>query len=364
MAKLFINLKNILKNIKEIDSYLFKYEKKWSLIVKLLSGHEETLRKILNDELITNLHSIGDSRLGNLKIIKKIKPNIQTMYIKPPAVINKKSVIKYADISFNSSYETINILNEEAKKQNKIHKVVIMVEMGELREGILREKISSFYSSIFNLSNINVIGIGTNLGCMYGIEPTYDKLIQLSLYKTLIEERFKQKLEIISGGSSITLPLIEKEKIPKEINHFRIGEAVFFGTSPLYKKRFKNLSTNTFEFTGNIIELEKKETIPDGNITDANIGITSNENYNEKKAFRAILDFGLLDVDIKELTPKDKDVKFAGTTSDMTVFDIGGNKNKNNKQKYKVGDKIYFKLNYMAVAKLIRSKDIKKKIEF
>src|SRR5690606_36935754 len=101
-------------------------------------------------------------------------------------------------------------------------------------------------------------GIGSNLGCMYGVEPSYDKLLQLSLYKELISARFKKDLHLISGGTSITLPMVESKAIPPEINHFRVGEAAFFGVSPLDNKQFKDLSTDTFEFFANIIEIEEK----------------------------------------------------------------------------------------------------------
>lgn len=100
-------------------------------------------------------------------------------------------MLEYADISLNTSLTTIQALNESAKKANKIHKIIIMVELGELREGVKITELVSFYEKVFNLSNIDVIGIGSNLGCMYGVEPNYDKLLQLSLYQDLIAAKFK-----------------------------------------------------------------------------------------------------------------------------------------------------------------------------
>jgi len=184
---------------------------------------------------------------------------MKTIYIKPPAKIYVDDIVKYADISLNSSFSTIKALNEAAKKVEKIHQIIIMVELGELREGVKRTELMSFYEKVFQFSNIEVIGIGSNLGCMYGIEPSYDKLLQLSLYEELISVKFNRDLKYVSGGTSITLPLIESKTIPKDINHFRVGEAVFFGISPLDNKKFKELSTDTFEFSANIIELEEKK---------------------------------------------------------------------------------------------------------
>jgi predicted amino acid racemase len=359
MAKLIIRKSTITRNIDRLNDFMETHGMQWSLIVKVLSGNRAVLTEILQHPVAKRLHSIGDSRLSNLKVVKSINPEITTMYIKPPAVTYAKSVVKLADISLNSSFTTINALNQAARELNKIHKIVIMVELGELREGIMRENIIEFYRSVFELSNIQIIGIGTNLGCMYGVEPTYDKLIQLALYKQLLEATFGRPLEIISGGSSITLPLISKKKIPPEINHMRIGEAAFFGTSPLTGKRFRRLSTEAFEFQANIIELERKDYQPDGQISDASIGTTQDlqQPADLATSYRAILDFGVLDANVDHLTPKNKAVSFFGTTSDMTVYDLG-----DSRHKYRVGSKISFHPDYMAVARLMNSKFIAKEI--
>ena len=355
MATLTIETRKILSNIRKLDKFLQSKGITWSLITKMTMGDPLVLKKILTDDYIKNLHSVGDARLSNLKTIKNIDPNLETIYIKPPAIKYAKQVVECADISLNSSSRTIIELNKAAKAMGKIHKVIVMIELGELREGVLRDKILGFYERIFELEYIDIIGLGTNLGCMYGIEPTYDKLIQLSLYKMLLEMKFEKKIPLVSGGSSITLPLITK-KFPKEINHFRIGETAFHGVSLDDGSRFRNLSLDAFDFSAEIIELEKKENVPDGIIGDANIGHTAN--YDENNIIfthKAIVDFGSIDVEVNDLSVLDQHVKFVGVTSDMTVFDLGNNKNN-----YKVGDLLHFKPNYMATARLMNSKYIQK----
>jgi predicted amino acid racemase len=365
MAELVVKTDNIIKNIHKLDTFLKKNNTQWSLVSKVLSGDTDFLKKILTDDVVQRLHSIGESRLSSLKTIKKVNPNIETIYIKPPAKQLASGIVECADISVNTSADTIELLNKEAKKQKKIHKVMIFIELGELREGVVRENIVDFYKRVFNLPNIEIIGIGSNLGCMYGIEPTYDKLVQLSLFKQLLEEMFERKINLISGGSSITLPLIKKRLVPQAINHFRIGEAAFFGTSPLDDKKFDNLSTDTFSFNANILEMEEKWNVPDGVIGEGNIGhtATQDESQETEKSYRAILDFGMLDVDVNDLVVKDKNLSFVGTTSDMTVYDLGQNLNSKLKLKYKVGNKINFKPNYMAVARCMNSKFVDLKIK-
>ncbi len=358
MATLTVHSDRIIGNIKKLNSFLKPNGIEWTLVTKILNGYKPALEKILWDPSIEEVHSVGDSRISNLRTIKDIRPEIVTVYIKPPAVNLAKSIINYADISLNSSFETIKALNVEAGKQGKIHRVIVMIEMGELREGVVRENILQFYEQIFQLKNISVMGIGTNLGCMYGVEPTYDKLIQVSLFKQLIDTTFGVKLEVISSGSSITLPLVSMNKIPKGVTHFRIGEAAFLGVSPYDGKKFRNLSTSAFDFSAEIVEVEKKEVVPDGNIGDGGIGITADFNkvdYDE--SYRAIVDFGELDVDHINLTTMDKKINFVGTTSDMTVYDLGPKSSK-----YKVGSQLHYSPNYMAVARLTNSRYMTKKV--
>ncbi len=363
MAELIINSKNIQNNIKKLSTFFETHQKKWSLITKVFSGDKEFLNHILNDEILQGIDSVGDSRLTSLKNLKALNPKMRTIYIKPPAIVYAKDVVQYADVSLNSSFETIQALNKEAEKANLVHQVIIMIELGELREGILRSEVMDFYERVFTLSNIEVIGIGSNLGCMYGVEPTYDKLIQLSLYNNLISAKFHKNLPLISGGTSITLPQITKGIVPKEINHFRIGEAAFFGLSPLNNEKFSDLSTDTFQFFANIIELEEKNIVPEGTISDANVGHTSAYSQDDlgKTTTKAIIDVGLLDVNPEDIDPLDESIEFVGITSDMIVLNLGINKTTTGEKKYHIGDRIEFKPNYMGVARLLNSKFIEKK---
>jgi predicted amino acid racemase len=188
-------------------------------------------------------------------------------------------------------------------------------------------------------------------------------LIQLVLYKQLLEAKFKHKLDYISGASSITLPLLDKGKIPKGINHFRVGEAAFLGTSPLNNQPLLDLHTNAFTFEAGILELYRKDKQPDGVITDAAVGHTeydesqSGEEHAHQSSYRAIVDFGILDVDADYLLPFDPGIKFFGNSSDLTVYDLGENPNN-----YETGDSIYFKLKYLALAKLMYSRFVDKVI--
>jgi len=356
MAFIVLNREKLAHNFAYLNKLFKKHNIEWAVVSKLLCGNKAYIRELID----LGIKQICDSRVTNLKVIKELNPNIETVYIKPPAKRSLKSIIKYADISFNTEFYTIKLLNEEAKKMNKIHKIIIMIEMGELREGVMGEDFIDFYESVFKLSNINVVGIGTNLSCLYGVLPNQDKLIQLSLYEQLIEAKFNKNIPYVSGGSSVTIPLIFKGLLPKSINHFRVGESLFLGTDVYNDSTIRNMEHNVFQLFAEIIELSEKPMNPTGEMGTNVEGIEydfDDKNLG-KSSFRAILDIGLLDVEEKHIEPKDSDIEIAGSSSDMIVLDIG-----KNPKNYKVGDLIEFQLDYMGTLSLLNSKYIEKIIK-
>lgn len=356
MAFITLDINKLKSNFNYLDTLFKKNNIEWSIVSKMLSGNKEYIAELLKFDIT----QICDSRVSNLKVIKAINPKIETIYIKPPAKRSIANVVKYADISMNTEFETIKYLSKEAKKQNKIHKIIIMIELGELREGVLGHDFMAFYESVFQLENIKVIGIGANLSCLYGVLPNHDKLIQLSLYKQLIEAKFDKDISYVSGGSSVTIPLIFQNHLPKGVNHFRVGETLFLGTDVYNNKPIKKMNADVFRLYSEIIELIEKPTVPDGDLgtnvegkgyefDQANIGVTTN---------RALIDIGLLDVDVKHLEMVDKTLKIVGASSDMIVVDLN-----ENKKNYKVGDLIEFKMDYMGALRILNSKYIEKRIK-
>jgi predicted amino acid racemase len=355
MAYIELHREKLLHNYEFLDDLFGKNDVNWGIVSKLLCGNRTFLEVLLS----LGAKEVHDSRLSNLKMIKKIKPDVQTVYIKPPPRLSVKNLVRYADVSFNTEFETIKYISEEAVRQDKTHKIIIMVEMGDLREGVMGENLLDFYSSIFKLPKIEVIGLGTNLNCLNGVMPSHDKLIQLSLYKQLIEAKFNKKIPWVSGGTSVAIPLLMKGLMPKGNNHFRVGETLFFGNDLITQKPIRGMKSDVFRLFAEIIELTEKPKVPMG-VMGQNVAGETPE-YDEKDigktSYRAILDLGLLDIDLKNIKPENKALEFSGASSDMIVLDIG-----KNRRGYKVGDLIPFRLNYMGVLSILNSDYVDKKV--
>jgi len=357
MAFLKLYREKLQENYTFLNTLFKERNIEWGVVTKLLCGNTIYIKEVMN----LGVMEMHDSRISNLKKIKKLNPNIQTVYIKPPSKRNISKIVKYADVSFNTEIYTIKMISEEAKLQNKTHGIIIMIEMGDLREGVLGEELLNFYEQVFSLSNIEIRGIGTNLNCLSGVMPTQDKLIQLSLYKQLIEAKFSVKIPWVSGGTSVAIPLMLKNARPMAVNHFRIGEALFFAKDLFTGETIEGMHNDVVKLYAEIIEITEKPNNPTGELGENVAGNTFEVDENtdlSSTSLRAILDIGLLDMQPQYLAPTNEAITIIDSSSDMTVIDIS-----NSKKQYKVGDLVSFDLQYMGALYLLNSDYIEKRVD-
>jgi predicted amino acid racemase len=356
MAFVELDREKLRANFNLLKERFEQYEVEWGVVTKMLCGNKLYLQEILN----LGVKEIHDSRISNLKAVKELDETVQTVYIKPPAKRAIKKLVTYADVSLNTEMVTLKLINEEAKRQNKKHKVVIMIELGDLREGVMGEKVVEFFRRVFELSNIEVVGMGSNLNCLHGVMPSADKFIQLNLYKELIKAHFNFEIPSVSGGTSVVLPMLFRKELPKSVNHFRIGETLYFGLNIEAGETFEGMHDDVFKLRMEIIELTEKPMLPVGELAENPSGqmLEIDENLYGKTSLRAILDAGLLDISPDFLIPYDENIEIVGASSDMLVLDLG-----KSTQEYKVGDLVDFRLKYMGALGIMNSNYIEKRLK-
>lgn len=357
MNRVIIDLPRLRHNLSEIAGWMEKQDASWTVVTKVLCGHTDTIRALQ----MLGVRSIGDSRLENISHIERVIPNLESWYLRVPDLSSIEDVIRFADVSLNSELDVISELDDEAGRQNKTHRIIIMIELGDLREGILPGALMDFYEKVFMLDNIEVLGIGANLGCLAGAVPTVDQFMQLILYRELLELKFKRKLHMISGGSSAVLPLVLDGSLPDPINHFRIGEAIFLGTDLINGGTLPGLRDDAIVLEAEIAEIKEKGLAPPGETgtkTPFEANNDGSDTPSARRGHRALVSVGQLDTDINGLTPLNPEHEIAGASSDILVVNVG-----DNSQNLKVGDSIKFKLNYSALLRLMSSKYIDKEIQ-
>ncbi len=294
---------------------------------------------------------IGDSRIENIVNMKDAGINNTFVLIRTPPMSKIKQVVEYADISFNSELDVIKLLSEEARKQNKVHRILLMVDLGDLREGILPEDMEETIRAIRAFSGIKIIGIGTNLGCIGAILPDQEKMDELTRIAVTLEKKIDIQFDMISGGNSANYPwFVTSDRLGK-INNLRIGEMVFTGCSTIDYLPIGQLETNTSCLVAEIIEAKQKNSLPHG--------IVGTDAYGEVPVFfdrgvirRAILGIGRQDVPTKGLSPVGN-MEIIGSSSDHMIVDLKENA-------LNVGDQVYFYLTYVAQLSAMTSPYIEK----
>jgi predicted amino acid racemase len=225
-----------------------------------------------------------------------------------------------------------------------------MIELGDLREGILPGSLVKFYDEVFQLKHLEVLGIGANLGCLAGVVPNIDQYMQLLLYRELLELKFKRKLPVISAGTSATLPLVLDGTLPKGINHFRIGEAVLLGTDLINGGTLPGLRNDVFILQAEVIEMKEKSLVPmteTGEVGPFQVAGEEDRRPGER-GYRALVNIGELDTEINGLIPENPNYRIAGASSDITVLNVGDSPGG-----LTVGDSLRFRLTYAALVRLM-----------
>ena len=79
-----------------------------------------------------------------------------------------EEIVHASDISLESEIKTILALEKAAAKLGKMHRVILMIDLGDLREGIFfrdYDEIFEAASTIKCSPHLELYGIGTNLTC-------------------------------------------------------------------------------------------------------------------------------------------------------------------------------------------------------
>ena len=311
-------------------------------MTKAVGGNIDIARTLIN----CGFKSLGDSRISNIKKLSLTGIKAQFLLLRIPLISQVRDVVKYADTSLNSELLVIQKLSIYALKNSLKHKIILMVELGDLREGLMPSDLDETIQEVLKLKGVELRGIGTNLACLGGIQPDAKKMEYLSSLVADIEKKFNLNLEIISGGNSANYNWFKSTESVGRINNLRLGESIFLGCEPLHRIPIPGLFTDAFTLITEVIESKVKPSIP--------YGVRSQNAFGETPSFRdlglikrAILGVGLQDVLVSGLKPR-IDIEIIGASGDHTIVDT-------KETNINIGDQIEFDLNYPALLSAMNS---------
>ena len=343
-----IDLSKITYNSRKIVSYCSEAGIKLTAVTKVFCGKLPVVEAVLKG----GVASIGDSRIENLQKLKDLP--CEKMLLRIPMLNEVEEVVSYSDITLESELRTIEEISRVAERHGIKKKIVLMVDLGDLREGVPPEDAINTIDKILKLENIELVGLGTNLTCYGGVIPDEENLGQLVRLKDKVKFLYSLDLPIISGGNSSSLHLLFEDKMPRGINHLRIGEAIALGRETAYGERIDSLYTDTSILKAQIIELKNKRSVPIGRVGRNAFGQVP-EFVDRGIRKRAILAVGKQDIDPEGLKPIDPKLLVIGASSDHLILDVT-----DSDRAYKVGDVIEFTMDYGCLLAAMTSEYVKK----
>ena len=269
---------------------------------------------------------LASSRTVHLEKIKREMPDVTTMLIRIPMISECAEVVKWCDISLNSQEKTLRKLDECAGEAGVKHSVLLMLDVGDRREGVVgADRLVEQALLVENeLENLHLAGIGSSFACVSGVLPDQDNLGELADAAVQIENAIGRKLEIVSGGSSITLTMLANNvTLPEKINHLRIGGSIANPMAIRINRGvvIEGMREDTFTLTAEVVEVEEKPSAAQGSGKNWAGQIIEREDRGTR--IRAIIALGSQDIgDCKQLVPLAPSIEVIAGSSDHTVLDV------------------------------------------
>lgn len=308
-------------------------------VTKGLSGHPDVARAMLEGGCI----GIADSRCLNIHRMKSAGVQGPFLLLRIPMPSELAFVARNVDVVLLSMAETLEALDAECRKSKKECGVIIMVDMGDLREGIWPDEACRMGEALRKCKAVRFLGVGANFGCLSGVLPTETNLSGLVAVGKEIAASAGSDLEVVSGGATSSLYLLEENRMPHGVNQLRVGEAILLGTDVTGGREIPYLEKGAVEVLAEVVECRRKPTKPIGEIGADAFGRTPVfEDRGDR--LRVIVAMGRQDVIPEGLAPSLEGATIIGASSDHLTIDV-----EDTGRSFRPGDILRFRPDYGAM---------------
>ncbi len=340
--RLEIDLEAIAQNTRALVDMLSPKGVRVTGVTKAACGSREVAEAMLRG----GASGLGDSRVENLERLRDEDLGTQLTLIRSPMLSQVDHAVQVSDVSLNTEESVLSALSAAAERRGGRHGVVLMVEMGDLREGIMVADVLDAARFVERRGGLELLGLGTNLACRSGVAPDQQKMDELSRLVESVEAACGRTLSIVSGGNSANLEWALASDDVGRVDELRLGEAILLGMEPLQRRVLEGLRTDAFTLVAEVIEMKSKPARPWGRIAQAAFGVEPPAR-GHGTVRQAVLALGRQDTDPAGLTPP-KGVTVLGMSSDHLVVDAGDHD-------LSVGDEVSFQVDYSALVRAATS---------
>jgi len=315
-------------------------------VTKACQGHPEVARAMLAG----GATRLAESRLGNVRRLRQAGVDADVLLLRLPSLSEADEVVQLTQCSLNTQVETVQALSRAAVAHRVVHRVILMLETGDRREGVLPDKALAAAGGMAGLPNIELIGMGANTTCIGGVLPSRENTQLLVDTAEAVERHLGLRFQTISAGNSASLALLLRDEMPSRATQLRIGGAILIGevdSTGEWRRAIPH--QDAFKVFAEVIEVETKPSVPEGRVAPNAFGdVPSWPDLGLRR--RAILALGRQDLQIESLIPARPGVTILGASSDHLVLDVT-----EASPAVRVGEELEFRPLYGAVATAMTS---------
>ena len=290
--------------------------------------------------LLAGVRDLGDSRIENIEVMRRSHVRARMSLIRSPMLSQAARVVTSTDVSFNSELEVIRRLSLEARKLGRTHAVVLMVALGDLRQGIKSADLVATVRETLGLPNIVFKGICSNPAFRSGASSDDRNTSELSTLAALVEATCDTMIEMVSGGNSAILERVFSGDYNGRVNNLRLGESILLGREANHRNVIDGLYADAITLVAEVIESKNKPTRPIGMLAQNAFGKCPDV-IDHGTVAQAILAIGLQDADLNGLLPPNG-IEILGGSSDHLVVKSSGDR-------VAIGTEMTFQLDYSAL---------------
>ena len=318
-------------------------------VTKAVCGHPAIAQAMLDGGAV----GLAEARLSNVRKLRNADITCPITLIRTPMLSQADQVVQFCETSYNTETLVISALADAAIRKDRVHGIILMVEMGDLREGIMPENLGAIAQQVVDMPGVALKGIGANFACLSGNAPDAIKMEALSDLANDTEGQCGPFFQTVSGGNSGNLPWALGGYAIGRINDLRLGEAILLGVDPVSGEQIGGMYTDAFTLVAEVIETGSKPLTHPQSICDPvfkKLHIVSNSAQNAQ----LILAIGHQDTDVLGLSlPLGN--RLIGATSDHLVIGTC-------QSAQSVGSEMRFQLNYSALMNAMSAPDVKTKM--
>lgn len=318
-------------------------------VTKVACGSPEVARAMLAG----GVAGLADSRLENIAGLREAGIDVPMWLLRAPTPALAGETVRLADVSLASEIATVEALDAAAALLGRRHGIIAMVDLGDLREGLMPADVPAFLEDVQRMPHIRLAGLGTSLTCYGAVVPSEENLGELVSLAADAARQVGREL-IVSGGMSSSIELAVAGRMPAGITNLRIGESILLGVSTVTREPILDMHTDAITLAAPIIECKRKPSSPRGELAQDAFGDRpAFEDRGER--LRAICAIGRQDVPPGGLRLLDPRVEVLGASSDhliLDVHDLG--------QAPAIGETIGFVPDYSATLRLFTSPYVQK----